>query len=351
MGGVVDSIFGGGGDDAADAQIYAAQMAAKQFEPYDVTTDIGTVTTSKGAITSKLSPEYRAQLDAEFALAGRDLDAATAERLAMLETFSAQDEADARRFKREELFRAGRSGTYGATREVQAVEEALARARLQRQLSAREMAFNERQNALSNTVAMGQLPVAMGGLSINRTPATIATGFMNAGATSAAFDLARENATRELVFGAASPYINQGVGALGGMIGDIFGGGTSYAVNNALPAFGSTIGSAFSAFAAPAATNLLAASVPTLTGTVASGTAAAAAPGFFAAFSDRRLKKDIEQIKSDGRYPWYRFRFKDPDTYGHGVYIGVMADEVEQINPSAVHDMPNGFKAVDYSRL
>jgi hypothetical protein len=60
------------------------------------------------------------------------------------------------------------------------------------------------------------------------------------------------------------------------------------------------------------------------------------------AFSDRRLKEDIEQVGElyDGT-PVYRFRYK-----GHPMtVIGLMADEV---TPEAVFEHPSGYKMVDY---
>jgi hypothetical protein len=78
-------------------------------------------------------------------------------------------------------------------------------------------------------------------------------------------------------------------------------------------------------------------------GSAASGTAA-----IMAAFSDRRLKTDIERIgeREDGlgvylyRYLWSPARF-----------IGVMAQEVLKVKPEAVIYMPNGYMAVNYGAL
>jgi hypothetical protein len=65
------------------------------------------------------------------------------------------------------------------------------------------------------------------------------------------------------------------------------------------------------------------------------------------AFSDIRLKDDVERIGTlnDG-VPIYRYRFKgSPRTE-----IGVMAQDVEQVNPEAVVEHPSGFKMVDYRK-
>lgn len=60
--------------------------------------------------------------------------------------------------------------------------------------------------------------------------------------------------------------------------------------------------------------------------------------------SDARLKEDIEPVGElyDGTNI-YRFRYKGDST----PHIGLMAQEVEQINPGAVKEI-GGFKAVDY---
>jgi hypothetical protein len=74
---------------------------------------------------------------------------------------------------------------------------------------------------------------------------------------------------------------------------------------------------------------------------------AAAAPAFYTAFSDRRLKTAIERIgETKGGVPVYRYKYKGADK----INIGVMSDEVGHI-PGAVLRMPNGFDMVDYRRI
>jgi Chaperone of endosialidase len=60
--------------------------------------------------------------------------------------------------------------------------------------------------------------------------------------------------------------------------------------------------------------------------------------------SDRRLKDDISQVGTlfDGT-PVYGYRYKGAPAY----HIGLMAQDVERTNPSAVIEI-NGYKAVDY---
>lgn len=66
------------------------------------------------------------------------------------------------------------------------------------------------------------------------------------------------------------------------------------------------------------------------------------------AVSDPRLKMDVIKIgdHSSG-LGVYEFKYID----GSGPYIGVMADEVEEIMPEALGPVINGFKTVDYAKL
>jgi hypothetical protein len=70
--------------------------------------------------------------------------------------------------------------------------------------------------------------------------------------------------------------------------------------------------------------------------------ASAAAGGW--AMSDRRLKKHIRPVgKLDNGLNVYAYRMKGSDA----PQLGLMADEVERINPEAVREI-GGFKAVNY---
>lgn len=77
----------------------------------------------------------------------------------------------------------------------------------------------------------------------------------------------------------------------------------------------------------------------------------AVAGGLLGAFSDRRLKRDIED--TGARLPnglpvySYRYAWDDPET----LRLGVMADEVRHVRPDAVHVHPSGFDTVDYEAL
>ena len=64
-------------------------------------------------------------------------------------------------------------------------------------------------------------------------------------------------------------------------------------------------------------------------------------------YSDRRLKDDIKRVGTlDNGLPVYVFRYKGDD----GPTLGLMADEVEKVNPEAVVTHRSGFKMVDYGR-
>lgn len=77
-----------------------------------------------------------------------------------------------------------------------------------------------------------------------------------------------------------------------------------------------------------------------------------ATQAYMAFASDRRLKKNISELFTDENgITWYSFEFIDPEKYGEGTRIGVMADEVEKIIPEAVFVGADGYKMVDYSKL
>ncbi len=64
-------------------------------------------------------------------------------------------------------------------------------------------------------------------------------------------------------------------------------------------------------------------------------------------YSDRRLKKDIRKIgKTNDGQNLYSYRYKGSDE----PQVGLMAQEVEKRDPSAVITTPSGFKAVNYDK-
>jgi hypothetical protein len=78
--------------------------------------------------------------------------------------------------------------------------------------------------------------------------------------------------------------------------------------------------------------------------------------GGAAMLSDIRTKENIKQIHwMPNGLPVYEYEykpeFKDHSLAGHGKFVGVMAQEVEQMYPQAVTTLDNGYKAVNYGLL
>lgn len=69
--------------------------------------------------------------------------------------------------------------------------------------------------------------------------------------------------------------------------------------------------------------------------------------GAAALMSDVRLKENVNRVgTTDGGLPVYTFRYKgQPQTH-----MGVMAQDVEKVNPDAVREI-GGYKAVDYAMV
>ena len=77
------------------------------------------------------------------------------------------------------------------------------------------------------------------------------------------------------------------------------------------------------------------------------GSIGGAAAGNPAIMSDRRVKEDIKQVGTlDNGLPVYTFRYKG----GSVTHMGVMAQDVEQVNPDAVVEI-DGIKHVYYGAL
>ena len=78
--------------------------------------------------------------------------------------------------------------------------------------------------------------------------------------------------------------------------------------------------------------------------------------GGAALMSDIRTKENIEPIgiAPNGLTVYsyeYKDEFKDHELAGHGIHIGYMAQEVEQVFPYAVKTLDDGYKVVDYGLL
>ena len=83
------------------------------------------------------------------------------------------------------------------------------------------------------------------------------------------------------------------------------------------------------------------------------GGALGGAAAAYTAFSDRKMKENIEEVGVDQRtaLPLYEFNYKEGFGDPNIRYVGVMADEVELSYPDAVAVMDNGFMAVNYGAL
>ena len=71
-------------------------------------------------------------------------------------------------------------------------------------------------------------------------------------------------------------------------------------------------------------------------------------------FSDIRMKENIKVIGAlESGLPVYSFEYKPEfkDIAGHGLFVGVMAHEAEQLIPEAVGVASNGYKYVDYAKV
>ena len=74
------------------------------------------------------------------------------------------------------------------------------------------------------------------------------------------------------------------------------------------------------------------------------------------AMSDIRAKQNIKQIHwLPNGLPVYEYEykdeFKDHPLAGHGKFVGVMAQDVEKVQPKAVIELPSGYKMVNYGAL
>lgn len=89
---------------------------------------------------------------------------------------------------------------------------------------------------------------------------------------------------------------------------------------------------------------------PTMQTIGALGSLAQAAGPFAAMMSDRRIKKDIQQIGlTEKGIPLYLFRYQW-DSQNESPRVGVMAQDVEQVMPEAVIEH-NGIKMVNYGMV
>jgi hypothetical protein len=72
----------------------------------------------------------------------------------------------------------------------------------------------------------------------------------------------------------------------------------------------------------------------------------AAAPLYGMKLSDKRAKTDIKKVGTAEGHNLYKFRYKS----GGPMQLGLIAQDVEKKQPSAVKTLPSGMKAVNYSK-
>lgn len=90
-----------------------------------------------------------------------------------------------------------------------------------------------------------------------------------------------------------------------------------------------------------------------LTSLGSSALGAAGNVGSAALLSDRRAKENIEKVDEIDGYNIYTFNYKDEYELPQGKRAGVIAQEIQDINPDAIVENINGteFMGVDYSKL
>ena len=77
-------------------------------------------------------------------------------------------------------------------------------------------------------------------------------------------------------------------------------------------------------------------------------TAGSVLASVFELFSDERMKTNINRVgATDDGVPIYTYKMKS----GGPVQMGVMAQELEQVKPGAVHMHPSGYRMVDYGKV
>lgn len=70
--------------------------------------------------------------------------------------------------------------------------------------------------------------------------------------------------------------------------------------------------------------------------------------------SDKRVKEDVKPFDSNeflDDLTGVKFRYTNPDKYGHGEKNGIMAQDLEKNNPEAVSPDEEGVKRIDYSKI
>ncbi len=88
--------------------------------------------------------------------------------------------------------------------------------------------------------------------------------------------------------------------------------------------------------------------------TAGKGSVGASLMSMIPGFSDVRTKENVKPVgKLSSGVTVYEYEYKSEfkPVAGSGKFIGVMAQELEKVDPSAVFRHPSGFKMVDYSKV
>lgn len=73
-----------------------------------------------------------------------------------------------------------------------------------------------------------------------------------------------------------------------------------------------------------------------------------------AAASDERVKTDVEQFDPSSfldSVTGYKYKYKQPEKYGQGDQVGIMAQDLEKGAPQAVSENAEGTKVIDYNKM
>ena len=333
MGSVVSGLFGKGGSGVAQQGIEEAARRAEKayFKPYTVTTGTGTSSYADGQLSAMLSPAYQAALTSSLGGAqgllsqfqGFDPSQRAAqiygEQSALLQPAFQQQATELQN----RLFGSGRLGLRLAgesqglgTGSGMVQPDALGLGQAQQQTLA-QLAAGSRQQALGEQAQLGQMASGLlqGAMGISGLEqALMQQGLSAEQARSAAALGAGQLAVQPYATAADMQQRQQESNA--GFFGSLAGG------IGAAGGFGSFLGGA--------------------------GASTAAANAALLPLSDVRLKENINHVDTlpNGiklyTWDWIDESITDPT-------FGVLAQEVAEVVPDAIHTHPSGYLMVDYS--
>lgn len=188
-------------------------------------------------------------------------------------------------------------------------------------------AFNQWLSQQNSELAATQSLAQVGQTQANLTADTNANAILAAGGANAAGTVGAANANAGMVNGLA----NQG--SQMGFLKSLFSGNSG---SNPVPSGGDANG-----YGMPAATD-------TSTGGSYHPSDNYGSSGGDVLYSDERLKQDMVRVgHTDDGMPIFRYRMRG----GGPTRMGIKAQDMEKVNPSAVKEDRMGFKMVDYSKV